>query len=50
MVGVSYNDGGSFLFWDEEDSSDFNNFYDPIRNIPIPKAENVRYYQPLELE
>ena len=50
MVGVSYNDGGSFLFWDEEDSTDMNNFYDPVRNIPIPKAENVRYYQPLELE
>jgi len=48
MVGISYNDGTSFLFWDEEDSTDANNFYDPMRSIP--KAENVRYYQPLELE
>ena len=48
MVGISYNDGGSFLFWDEEDSTDANNFFDPMRSIP--KAENVRYYQPLELE
>ena len=48
MVGISYNDGSSFLFWDEEDSTDAYNFYDPMRSIP--RAETVRYYQPLELE